>query len=97
MSKIKVEEDLAALGTTRAQVAKSLTKLKIKGKRQSAGSCPLARYLNSKGHKHLGVAVTYVAREHDGHADIPQACQDFLNSFDDGMYKHLQEEEQTSG
>jgi hypothetical protein len=39
---------LKELGTTKADIIQNLVRLGIKGKRQSARSCPIANYLSSK-------------------------------------------------
>ena len=89
---------LADLGGTPDEVAESLRRLGIKGKRKSGETCPLAYFIAAK----FGDVVTYaevdtcgVEIEIDrGNADLrwvdfASPCEQFVVRFDKGEYPDL--------
>lgn len=86
----KLLRDLGALGETRAEVAKSLRALGIKGMRRNVVHCPIANYLRHKGYvpdivstNGVGVWVSL-----DGTTavvivvDTPKPIASFIGAFD---------------
>lgn len=90
------EEAIAALGTTPEQVTDKLREMGIKGYRQMAGSCPIAKYLNACGF-HL-VTVCNSARRYDHsrqcHASetilLPPAIKNWILDFDNDHYPEFE-------
>ena len=81
-----------SLGTTPESVTEALRAKGIKGYRQMASSCPVARYLVACGFPSVTVA-TSAKRYRTGHTDnseesvsLNRGVQQWIRNFDDGMY-----------
>lgn len=88
-------EAIKSLGQTPEEVTLALREKGIKGYRQMASSCPIARYLNACGFPRVTVASSakryqneFVEKEHDAEESVslPKGVQDWITRFDDGQY-----------
>lgn len=92
---------LQELGNNRTEVAASLRKLGIKGKRKSGCNCPLSNYLKGKlpdGGGELATTLSEVEGYSFGESfnvffGVPGLFQftDFVSDFDCGLYPELEE------
>jgi hypothetical protein len=89
----ELETELIALGNSAKDVASALKTKGIKGKRMDTCGCPLAIYLCKITGEKMSVG------KYDGNYanyqgsrdcfDLPEACTDFINSFDGGKFDYL--------
>jgi hypothetical protein len=87
---IDLYQKLEALGDEANQVAASLAKLNIKGRRANHCECPLARYLAATYPDHkFEVSNTRVQIDGEGRSFVPFPCRMFVIEFDRGMYPDL--------
>lgn len=86
----KMNALLAELGSTSAEVYRSLKKLGVKGNRRCPVSCPIANFISSHlgGAPSVGAAIWTPEITKKSHI-LPKACQVFIKNFDDGKYKSL--------
>lgn len=89
----KLKKLLESLGKTAAEVAASLKRRRIKGRRQCENSCPIAKLLEKK--TGAEACVTALAWNIDismyPYHDLPQACVEFVREFDvTNNYKELE-------
>jgi hypothetical protein len=105
---MKVNEYLASLGASADEVAESLRKQGVKGKRRSACKCPILNGIYKaipnywSGLEIYGSATFSLARTPHYHATLrdsqiidptlPQAVMDFIANFDSGQYPELDSE-----
>lgn len=93
---MKINDYLAALGDTPLQVATSLEKQGIKGKRFNLFHCPLVRGVNTHCATWSGLmgcgsyGLTYNDPQITDPA-CPEACRVFMGRFDGGEFPELQE------
>jgi len=81
---------LERLGSTADEVAASLKRLGVKGRRGSALTCPLAKYLNSRLPGTQPTKVSSVSFQVTGsQLYVPAGCSDFVRRFDIGRYPEL--------
>jgi hypothetical protein len=87
------EEAIKGLGETPEQVTAKLRELGIKGYRQSATLCPIAKYLNTCGFPHVSVcsaAKWYKSSNVSASAEetiyLPHDVQRWIRQFDDGEH-----------
>lgn len=85
-----LDEAIKALGNTPEEVSAKLQSMGIKGYRQVACVCPIAKYLNACGFPHVTVA-TYVNVYQTGKSEyadqtyhLPKGVRDWICQFDDG-------------
>ncbi len=86
-------EAIKSLGETPEEVTLALQAQGIKGYRQMASSCPVARYLNACGFPHVTVS-TSAKRYRDGSKEseseesvyLCAGVQEWIRRFDDGEY-----------
>ncbi len=85
-------EAIQALGETPEQVTAKLSEMGIKGYRQMASSCPVAKYLNACGFPHVTVGSTAnLYQDADKHYSdqchhLPAGVKQWICDFDDGKY-----------
>lgn len=103
MSKVeaadKIERALKALGNDPEEVAYSLYRAEVEGKRCSPESCPVAEYLYKEcGEDLLKVWVYPVTISCSVYGtfgrvnrELPVAIKQFLLNFDRGCYPHLED------
>jgi hypothetical protein len=87
-----LREALKALGTTREQVASTLDRLGIRGRRGDCRTCPVALYLTDVTGGHVLVDVLDVRL--GSPADhvlvmLPTPVRDFIDRFDQDYYPGL--------
>jgi hypothetical protein len=91
----ELEDELVALGSSAAAVAKTLKAMEIKGSRFSSCRCPLANYLSKITGQKMSIGFTdgnymmYSGRRDDFH--LPLACSTFIKAFDGGKFNYLLE------
>lgn len=97
MVKLNVGRLLRGLGKTRAQVAATLRRAGVKGRRLHPLFCPVANWLNEQftgksvkfevGPCEIWV-LKHTGRHFVGYADIttPDPVSDFIKAFDDGRF-----------
>lgn len=85
-------EAIQTLGETPESVMTALREKGIKGYRQMAGDCPVARYLKAMGFAHVTVASTascYLNPEchnADETHHLPAGVKQWITDFDSGKY-----------
>jgi hypothetical protein len=84
--------ELLALGSSVNEIFQSLTNLNIKGRCGSHVSCPIARYLQSKGHRYVAVSnksITTININDD--ISTPDVVVAFIQAFDNGRFPTLED------
>jgi hypothetical protein len=76
-----IEQDLKALGNTVDQIADTLQGLGIKGHKEQSTSCPIYRYLQSKGHDVSSVGFYYACIVSQSSFYMPSLITDFIRSI----------------
>jgi len=86
---MSLEQELASLGETTCEVASKIQRAGIKGSKGSCISCPVARYLQSRGY--LGAKVGAGSTTFYGDYVLnPSPVQQFVTAFDNGLYPELE-------
>jgi hypothetical protein len=88
-----LDEAIKALGQTEESVTDKLREMGIKGYRQMASSCPIAKYLNACGFPYVTVctyACTYATDNKEADNEeryyLPKHVRDWASDFDVGKY-----------
>jgi hypothetical protein len=84
-----IEEALAKLGTTEAEIADTLFNGGWKGKRSVARCCPVARYLSAMGFVECDVDTKEIINGDGDEVTTPDAVAMFICAFDGGEYPGL--------
>lgn len=97
----EIESFLNSLGSSPDEIAESLRKMNIKGKRSRSDRCPIANVLTKKlnegSYKVSGVVYYKPAkklfrqREDDVSVFTPPAVFKFISKFDQGFYPTLEQ------
>ena len=82
---------IAALGDTPEKVTEALKAKGVRGYRQSASSCPIAKYLNACGFPVVTVCTSakrYRDKAEDSEESItlPNGVKNWIIAFDEGKY-----------
>jgi len=86
----KIVQLLEELGTNTYDIAVKLRDLKVRGRRRSSSSCPIAVYLWSKGFLvRVGSRSLYALDGSVIHSTPPQIC-DLIVEFDLGRWPTLE-------
>lgn len=85
---------LNAMGANAKEVAELLISVGIKGRPGSADSCPVNRYIISKGGDPGGAIFTRYYAAQGFYFPTPQPVYDFIRAFDAGEYPELVEVKQ---
>lgn len=94
MTEEKLKKLVTDLGDTPQEIAKKLTELGCKGSVGEHDRCPIANYLRTKGAFYISVAEANIeAYDEEREAEIttPVAAQAFIEMFDQGKFKELEE------
>ena len=81
--------NLEALGNTEEKVVEALTKLKIRGHRNSPCACPIVEYLKSKDSTKLVTAVTGMCFQAGGQGGISVEMNGVYYRFPLSQYPEL--------
>ena len=83
---------LNSLGSSSSEIAASLLSANAKGFKCQGDMCPVSNYLRSKGYASPVVDLTYVSyRVNNDFIEVltPQAVEDFVGEFDEGLFPEL--------
>jgi hypothetical protein len=83
-----VEEALAALGKTEAEIAESLVAGSWRGKPLDGCKCPIANYLKAMGFD-VAVDQERLTTDEGEEIETPDAVSEFIEAFDGGTYPNL--------